>query len=83
MARATSVVPQKTIYNFVCSTISSNTQTDQFSSETLKRMESILSGPHSGAFCQIMDISMSGFGKLNIDSDSLFVRLVYEEKIQF
>ena len=83
LARSTSIVPQKTIHNFVCSTISSKTQTDQFSSETLKRVESILSGPHSGAFCQIMDIFMSGFGKLNIDSDLLFVRLVYEEKIQF
>ena len=83
LARSTSIVPQKTIHNFVCSTISSKTQTDQFSSETLKRVESILGGPHSGAFCQIMDIFMSGFGKLNIDSDLLFVRLVYEEKIQF
>ena len=83
LARSTSIVPQKTIHNFLCSTISSKTQTDQFSSETLKRVESILSGPNSGAFCQIMDIFMSGFGKLNIDSDLLFVRLVYEEKIQF
>ena len=82
LARATSIVPQKTIHNFVCSTISSKTQTEQFSSETLKRVESILSGPHSGAFCQIIDIFMSGFGKLNIDSDLPFVRLVYEEKTQ-
>ena len=67
----------------MCSTISSKTQTDQFSSETLERVESILSGPHSGAFCQIMDIFMSGFGELNIDSDLLYGRLVYEEKIQF
>ena len=83
LARSTSIVPQKTIHNFVCSTISSKTQTDQFSSETLKRVEPILSGPHSGAFCQIMDIFIIGFGKLNIDSDLLFVRLVYDEKIQF
>ena len=83
LARSTSIVPQKTIHNFVCSTISSKTQTDQFSSETLKREESILSCSHSGDFCQIMDIFMSGFVKLNIDSDLLFVRLVYGEKIQF
>ena len=83
LARSTSIVPQKTIHNFVCSTFSSKTKTDQFSSASLKRVESILSGPHSGAFCQIMDIFMSGFGKLNIDSDLLFVRLVHEEKIQF
>ena len=83
LAATTSIVPQKTIHNFVCSTISSRTQTDQFSSETFKREASILSGPHSGAFCQIMDIFMSDIGKLNIDSNLLFVRLVYEEKIQF
>ena len=83
LARATSIVPQKTIHNFVCSTISSKTQTDQFSSEILKRVESIWTGPHSGSFCQIMDIFLSGFGKLNIDSDLLFVRLVYEEKTQY
>ena len=63
LARSASIVPQKTIHNFMCSTISSKTQADQLSSETLKRVESILSGPHSGAFCQIMDIFMSGFGK--------------------
>ena len=50
LARSTSIVPKKTILNFVCSTISSKTQTDQFTSETLKRVESISSGPHSGAF---------------------------------
>ena len=31
-------------------------------------------------FCQIMDIFMSGYGKLSIDSDLLSVRFVYEEK---
>ena len=81
LARSTSILLQKTIHNFVCSTIPSETQTDKFSSENFKIAESILSGPHSGAFCQIMDIFLSGFGKLNINSDLLFVRLVYEEKI--
>ena len=57
--------------------------TDQFCFETLKRVESILSGPHAGAFCQIMDNIMSVLEKLNIDSDLLFVRFVYEEKIHF
>ena len=47
---------------FVCSTISSKIQTDEFSSETFIRVESILSGPHPGAFCKIMAIFMSGFG---------------------
>ena len=41
-----------------------------------------MSGPHSGA-CQIMEIFVSGYGKLNIDTDMLSVQIVYEEKIKF
>ena len=55
-------------------------QTDWLSTETLKRFENILYGPHAGAFCQKMDIFISGYGKLNIDNDVLCVRLVFEEK---
>ena len=51
--------------------------------ETLRRVETVLYGPHSGAFCQIMDILMNGYGKLNIDSDLLSVRFLYEEKVKF
>ena len=58
-------------------------QTDQITTETLKRFQSILSGPHVDAFCQIMDIFISGYGKLEIDSDVLCVRFFYEEKIKF
>ena len=58
-------------------------QTDQLTTETLKRFQSILSGPHVGAFCQVMDIFISGYGKLEIDSDVLCVRFLYEEKIKF
>ena len=55
-------------------------QTDGLSTETLKRFENILYGPHAGAFCQIMDIFVSGYGKLDIDNDVLCVRLIFEEK---
>ena len=48
------VVAQKTIYN--CRPPSKQNQTDFVNSETLRRVETILYGPHSGAFCQIMDI---------------------------
>ena len=64
-------------------TLNQQLQTDRLSTETLKRFEKILHGPHSGAFCQIMDIFVSGYGKLDIDNDVLCVRLVYEEKIKF
>ena len=48
------VVAQKTIYN--ARPPSKQVQTDFVNSETIRRVENISSGPHSGAFCQIMDI---------------------------
>ena len=75
------VVAQKTMYNV--RPPSKQTQTDFVNRENLRRVETILYGPLSGAFCQIMDIFMSGYGKVNIDSDLLIVRFVYEEKVKF
>ena len=75
------VVAQKTIYNV--RPPSKQTQTDFVNRENLRRVERVLYGPHSGALCQIMDIFMSGYGKLNIDSDLLSVRFVCEEKVKF
>ena len=72
---------QKSMHNMILP--SKQIQTDNFSSETLRRFEKILTGPHSGAFCQIMDIFVSGYGNMTIDTDLLFVRLIYEEKIKF
>ena len=64
-------------------TLNQQLQTDRISTETLKRFENILYGPHSGAFCQTMDIFVSGYGKLDIDNVVLCVRLVFEDKIKF
>ena len=58
-------------------------QTDQLTTETLQRFQSVLSGPHVRAFCQIMDMFISGYGKLVIDFDVLCVRFLYEEKNKF
>ena len=71
-------VIQKSLQNMIL--LGKHTQTDNFSSETLRRFESILTGPHSGAFCQIMDIFQSGYGNLSIDTDLLFICFVYEEE---
>ena len=75
------VVAQKTIYN--ARPPSKQVQTDFVNSENIRRVENILCGPHSGAFCQIMDSFASGHRKLNIDTDLLSVRIVFEEKIKF
>ena len=72
---------QKSMHNMILP--SKQIQTDNFSSETLRRFEKILTGLHSGAFCQIMDIFVSGYGNMTIDTELLFVRLNYEEKIKF
>ena len=64
-------------------TFNQQLQTDRISTETLKRFKNILYGPPSDAFCQIMDIFVSGYGKLDIDNDVLCVRLIFEEKIKF
>ena len=74
-------VARKTIYN--ARPPSKQIQTDFVNSENIRRVENILSGPHSVAFCQIMDIFVSGYGKLIIDTDLLSVQLVYEEKNKF
>ena len=58
-------------------------QSDHIPTDSLKRFETILFGSHASAFCQTMDKFISGFGKLGLDSDVLFVRFKYEEKINF
>ena len=81
--RAVGSTAFKTLENSVEKKSNQQLQTDRLSTETLKRFEKILHGPHSGVFCQIMDIFVSGYGKLDIDNDVLCVRLVYEEKMKF
>ena len=84
MATKTTRIAQKTIHNTISAgTGHEQTQTDKICTETLKRVENILCGPHSGAFCKVMDIFVSGYGKLDIGSELLFVRLVCEEQIKF
>ena len=64
-------------------TESRHVQTDEMNTETLKRFESLINGPHSAAFCKIMDIFTSGYGKLDVDTDVLFVKFIVEEKVNF
>ena len=81
---STTVTAQKTIHNtFSTATSYEQTQIEQICTETLKRVGNILRGPHSEVLCKVMDIFLSGCGKLDIDSELLFVRLVFEKKINF
>ena len=77
-------IAQKTTHNAISTaTGHEKTQTDQFCTENLKLTENVLSGPHSCAFCKVMDIIVRGFRKLYIESELLFVRLLIEEKLKF
>ena len=80
---------QKSIQNAISSCSNSrqpnlncSSQTDSLPKATLDRFEKIINGPHSGVFCKFMDIVLSGYGKIDIDSELLFVKLTYEEKIK-
>ena len=53
--RQSGIVGYKTLDNAE-KTLNQQLQTDRISTEPLKRFENILYGPHSGAFCQIIDI---------------------------
>ena len=75
------MVVQKSLHNM--SLLGEQTQTDNFSSKTLRRFYSIFTVLHSGAFCQDMNIFVSGYGNLSSDTDLFFIRFVYEEKIKF
>ena len=59
------------------------TQTDNLTKETLERFERILNGPHAAILCKFMDIVTSGYGRIDIDSELVFVKLTFEEKIKF
>ena len=53
-------IAQKIIHNAISTaTGHEQSQTDQICKETLKRVENILNGPHSGAFCKVMDMFVS------------------------
>ena len=64
-------------------TESRHVQTDEMNEETLKKIESLINGTHSAAFCKVMDILTSGYEKLDVDTDVLFVKFIVEEKTKF
>ena len=58
-------------------------QTDEMNTKTLKKIECLIIGTHSAAFCKIMDILTIGNGKLDVDTDVLFVKIIVEGKVKF
>ena len=51
--------------------------------DTIKKFERLNNGPHSAAFCKIMDILTSEYGNFDVDNHVLLVKYIVEEKITF
>ena len=70
----------------VCSasqTRSSKTQTDFFTNVTVERFINILNGDNAAEFSKIIDIILSAYGRLEIDSQTLFVKFIMEKNSNF
>ena len=64
---------------FGSETKSVQTQTDL----TIERFTNILNGENAAEFSRINDIILSGYGCMQIDSNTLFVKLFIEKKFKF
>ena len=65
---------------FASQTRSIQTQTDLITNVTIERFINILNGDNA-EFSKIIDIILSGYGRLEIDSNTLFVKFVMEKNL--
>ena len=68
---------------FASQTRSIQTQTDLITNVTIERFINILNGDNAAEFSKIIDIILSGYGRLAIDSNTLFVKFIMEKKFKF
>ena len=59
------------------------TQTDFITNVTIERFINISNGDNAAEFSKIIDINLSGYGRLEIDSQTLFVKFIMEKKFKF
>ena len=81
-----SVVPVRRRLPQVCfgsQTKSLQTQTDMITNVTIERFTVILNGENAAEFSRIIDITSSGYGCMEIDSNILFVKFIMERKFKF
>ena len=68
---------------FASQTRSIQTQTNLITNLTIERFINNLNGDNSAEFSKIIDIILSGYGRLEIDSNTLFVKFIMEKKFKF
>ena len=61
---------------FASQTRSIQTQTDLITDVTIERFINILNGDNAAEFSEIIDIILSGYGRLEIDSNTLIVKFI-------
>ena len=67
---------------FASQTRSIQTQTDLITNVTIERFINILNGDNAAEFSKIIDIILSGYGRLEIDLNTLFVKFIMEKKFK-
>ena len=66
----------------ICHAVNQNvqTQTDFVPLLNNQRFVEIYYNEHYAEFSKIIDIILSGYGSLDVDSETLFVKFVFEQK---
>ena len=59
------------------------TQTNLITNVTIERSIRILNGGNAADFSKIIDIILSGYGRLEIDLNTLFNKIIKEKKFNF
>ena len=59
------------------------TQTDLITNVTIERFINILNGDNAAEFSKIIDFILSGYDRLEINSNTLFVKFIMEKKFNF
>ena len=68
---------------FGSQTKSVQTQTDMITNVTIERFTNLLNGENTAEFSRIIDIVLSGYGCMEIDSITWFVKFIMEKKFKF
>ena len=64
----------------ICHAVKQNVQTQTDFVPLLTGFVEIYYNEHYAEFPKIIDIILSGYGSLNVDSETLFVKYVFEQK---
>ena len=68
---------------FASKTRSIQTQTDLITNVTIEHFIKILNGDNAAEFSKVFNIILSGYGRLEFDSNTLFVKFIMEKKFKF